>query len=484
MEVVLSAAAGDLVSRLLSFLMSKYWDVACSEEEKHVERLQQLLLRAHMVVKEADRRYITNSGMLLQLKMLSRAMYHGYHALDTVKCNWLIKEGSKEVTTADSFASYLGTPLKRFRANGGTSSHEAGNICDLQGALLKLEAVISNMTEFVILLSGCESMMFRKPYDTYLYVDNFMFGRQTEKQQVINFLLQHHHLGSPPVLPIIGGTLVGKRTLVKHVWNDEKVRSFYSSVLHFNGDNFRMIENESMAGRTLVVVTFVSDVDDGEWKSFYRAVTCKSTETKIIIVSRTESLARFGTMEPVHLSRLQDDEYSYLFKTLAFGSARAEDHPKMTLLAGEFSKVLCGSFMGAYPFAYRLRTDLSLQFWVNTLNLLKKALKKNMSMYGEHPYPLGEYYPVDLTDFVPYPSAPLHIMPPRTEAEVSQRKLPRIRLEDIIVNPSIRPRGDFDLMAWKSTIPPYTEFYNHVPYCAQQQPKKTLRRKRDATLSL
>lgn len=72
-----------------------------------MERLQQLPLRAHMVVEEADRRYITNSGMLLQLKMLSRAMYHGYHVLDTFKCNQLIKEGSNELTSTDSFAHIL-----------------------------------------------------------------------------------------------------------------------------------------------------------------------------------------------------------------------------------------------------------------------------------------------------------------------------------------------------------------------------------------
>uniref|UniRef100_A0A453DSJ3 Uncharacterized protein n=1 Tax=Aegilops tauschii subsp. strangulata TaxID=200361 RepID=A0A453DSJ3_AEGTS len=39
------------------------------QEEQHMERLQQLLLRAHTVVEEADGRYITNSGMLIQLKM-------------------------------------------------------------------------------------------------------------------------------------------------------------------------------------------------------------------------------------------------------------------------------------------------------------------------------------------------------------------------------------------------------------------------------
>jgi hypothetical protein len=314
-------------------------------------------------------------------------------------------------------------------------------------------------------------MMFRRPYDTYLYVDNFMFGRQSEKQQVINFLLQHNPLGSPPVLPIIGGSLVGKKTLVKHVCNDEKVRNYFSSVLHFNEDNFQRIDNEITLGRTLLVITFVSDVDDGQWKSFCQTVACVSIEIKVIIVSRMGSLARYGTTEPIHLSRLQDEEFMYLFKTLAFGSAQAQDHPKLTLLAGEFVKIMGGSFVAAYPFAYTLRRDLSLRLWLRTLNILKSVTKNNMSVYGEHlSHPYIPHYPIDLTAFLPPPAAPLHIMPPRTEAEVSQRKL--------------RPKGDFDLVTWKSPIPPYSEFCYHVPSCAQQKPIKTSRKKREATLCL
>ncbi|VAH71680.1 unnamed protein product [Triticum turgidum subsp. durum] len=480
MEVVLSAAAGDLVSRFFSFLIGRYSEVSCSKE-KHAERLQQLLLRAQTVVEEADGRYITNSGMLLQLKMLARAMYHGYHALDTFKCNQLVREGTtKEVMSSGSFASYLATPLKRFRANAGASNHQVDNNCDLQDALLNLETVISNITEFVILLGGCEPM-FRRPYDTYLYVDNCMFSRWTEKQQVINFLLQRNPCASPSVLPIIGGYLVGKKTLVAHVCNDEKVRSYFSSILHFNGDNFHMVETERCTGRALVVVKFVSEVNDEDWKSFYRAVTSISTESKVIIISRMESLTRYGTVKPIHLSRLPDEEYSYLFKALAFGSAHTEDHPKLTLLAGEFIKLLDGSFVAAYSLTNGLRTNLSLQFWLSMLKRYKNVTKINLSMFGEHPSDrFKKRCAVDFTNFLPSPAAPLHLMPPRTEA----RKLPKIRIGEIIENPSLRPKGDFVLVTWESQIPPYTEFSYHVPYCAQQQPKTTLRRKREAIISL
>lgn len=479
MEVVLSAAAGDLVSRFFSFFIGRYTEASCSEE-KHAERLQQLLLRVQTVIEEADGRYITNSGMLLQLKRLARAMYHGYHALDTFKCNQLIREGTKEVMSSGSFASYLVTPLKRFRANAGISNHQVDNNCDLQDALLNLETVLSNITEFVILLGGCEPM-FHRPYDTYLYVDNCMFGRWTEKQQVINFLLQRNPCASPSVLPIIGGYLVGKKTLVAHACNDEKVRSYFSSILHFNGDNFHMVETERCTGRALVIVKFVSEVNDEDWKSFYRVVTSISTESKVIIISRMESLTRYGTVKPIQLSRLPDEEYSYLFKALAFGSAHSEDHPKLTLLAGEFIKLLDGSFVAAYSLTNGLRTNLSLQFWLSMLKRYKNVTKNNLSMFGEHPSDrFKKRCAVDFTNFLPSPAAPLHLMPPRTEAG----KLPKIRIGEIIENPSLRPKGDFVLVTWESQIPPYTEFSYHVPYCAQQQPKTSLRRKRDATISL
>jgi len=83
MDLAISAVTGDLASRFISFLMNKYVDHLYSEQK--VERLQQLLLRVHTVVEEADGRHITNSCMLMQLKTLSAAMYQGYHVLDNIR---------------------------------------------------------------------------------------------------------------------------------------------------------------------------------------------------------------------------------------------------------------------------------------------------------------------------------------------------------------------------------------------------------------
>lgn len=172
MEVAISAVAGELVSRFISFLMNKYnssLSHAQSEEEgKVVERLQHLLMRAGTIVEEADARYITNSRMMMQLKILSEAMYAGYRVLDTLRYRTL-QEGTRfdEVSIDNSSCGslYLAIPSKRSRT---TTQKD-------DGAFKSLEIAVANMAEFVVLLGGCERMS-RRPYDVYLYTDNFMFG--------------------------------------------------------------------------------------------------------------------------------------------------------------------------------------------------------------------------------------------------------------------------------------------------------------------
>lgn len=178
-----------------------------------------------------------------------------------------------------------------------------------------------------MLLGGCERIS-RRPYDTYLYIDNFMFGRHVEEQQIIRFLLHHNTLGSPVVLPIIGGAGVGKKTLVAHVCDDERVRSHFSMILHLNGDHlFRMTDHERLSGRILVVIEFVSYIDEDDWTTFYHFVMNMDRGSKVMILGRSAGLEKFGTVKPISLKCLALEEFRYLFKTLAFGSANPTDYP-------------------------------------------------------------------------------------------------------------------------------------------------------------
>ncbi|KAI4962946.1 hypothetical protein ZWY2020_020613 [Hordeum vulgare] len=195
MEAAISVVTAELVSHFISFLKNKYQSSLnhAQSEEKMMERLQHLLMRVSMVVEEADGRYITNSGMLLQLKMLSEAMYKGYRVLDTLRYKTLQDSaGFENVSFNDSSSSslYLSIPFKRSR----TYSEKDDKAMRLESdcALESLETVVAHMAEFVVILGGCECMP-RRLYDVYLYTNNFMFGRDAEKQKLLTFLLEHNN---------------------------------------------------------------------------------------------------------------------------------------------------------------------------------------------------------------------------------------------------------------------------------------------------
>uniref|UniRef100_A0A8R7P8Z2 Disease resistance N-terminal domain-containing protein n=1 Tax=Triticum urartu TaxID=4572 RepID=A0A8R7P8Z2_TRIUA len=242
MEVVKSAVVGELVSRFISFLMNKYHSNNHAQSEKVVERLQRLLMRVSTVVEEADARYITNSAMQLQLKMLSEAMYGGYSALDTLRHR----------TIQDS----------------------AGfDEVDVNACL-----VDHTMCIFTLKIS-CSA----------------------DTQKLLSFFLQHNNPPgdhAPAVLPIIGGAAIGKKTLVAHVCSDERFRSRFSYILHLNGNSLLKIldHGRTMEGMILVVIEFAADVGDDDWKKLHSLLITMGRGIKIIIVSKLKRLARFGSL--------------------------------------------------------------------------------------------------------------------------------------------------------------------------------------------
>lgn len=467
MEPAISAVTGELVSRFVSFLTNKYHSSRAYSEEKQFEKLHQLLLRVRTVVEEADGRYITNSGMLAQLKMLADAMYQGYWTRDAFKYRSL-EETPMEAEVISS------ARLKRSRSvhDGSPRQSKARYLLELQGALERLENVVAHMTEFVVILGGCDRMV-RRPYDAYLYIENLMFGRHTEKQELSNFLLQHNHLATAPaVLPIIGAFGVGKKTLVAHVCNDERVRFRFSVILYLGEADFlRIAEDASpVSENTLVVVDFVSDVDEKDWTKFYSAVARMDRGNKVVILSRHKKSERFGTVKPLFLNVLSYEEFSYLFKTLAFGSANQLEYPRLVRIADEFARELQSewSLVTANLLADVIRRDLDDYFWLCILSRLRRVVERNFSMYGEHPKLLLERgHDIAVMDFVLHPVRPLPVICSSKNDAPMKKELSKVTFKELLVDSGVRPKVEFGQLTWESRLPPYTSFDHIVSSCVQ-----------------
>ena len=271
------------------------------------------------------------------------------------------------------------------------------------------------------------------------------------------------------ILPIIGGVAVGKKTLVAHVCGNERVRSRFSSILHLNGDNLLGIHDNGrdMFGIMLVVIEFASDVGEDDWKKFHSFLTRIGRGSKIIIVSKIKRIARFGTVKEISLSGLSHDELRYLFKALAFGSVEPTEHPRLVQIADDFATVIHNSLVSLVAtnmFTDVLRSNLNVQFWRCILDKAARMVKRNISIYGVNPtMRIEQGRQVDITDIALHP---LSLKFYSVNASI-KTELPSVTFGKLIKDPSVRPKGDFILMAWESRISPYKLFPSYVTSHAQ-----------------
>uniref|UniRef100_A0ACD5T857 Uncharacterized protein n=1 Tax=Avena sativa TaxID=4498 RepID=A0ACD5T857_AVESA len=482
MEALVSAVLGDLISRAISAVVKKCGEQTTAKEqtttEEDLQRLHQLLLRISTIIEEAEGRCITNRGMIRQVSMMREQMIRGHYLLDSFKCTQ--KTDDDEVSRRPSFAQSKFNPAKRFRRLSSNNRIESmvvmgrDNSKELKQAVLVLENMVSDMKEFAIFLLAYPRLR-RQPYGAYLYLDKYMFGRQMEREQAVSFLLQPEPNGNLGVLPIVGPGRIGKSTFVEHICDDERVRNHFSLIFLYSGNglkdetatNFRdrcVIKHQNIASgeeRCLVVIELVGDVDEGAWKRLLRSYERSMTPgSKIIITSRSEkTAASLGTAEALRLNYLSKEAYWYFFRMLLFGSTDPEEHPKLTPIAMEMAREMCGSFILAHDVAALLRENPSALFWCRVLRHLREQRLENIVLLGEYCLEGGRprYVwsmanarrgPGDIGFFL--------LRGDCQKGSAAHGEVPRIRVVDLLSGTwEAVPRGKFEVLCCRSLIPPY-----------------------------
>ncbi|XP_020148620.1 putative disease resistance RPP13-like protein 1 [Aegilops tauschii subsp. strangulata] len=497
MDILVSAIVGDLISRSASFVISKYFQQQPGID-RILRRLQSVLLRIDIIVEEAEARDITNQGMLRQLKMLRQGMYRGRYVLDALSFQASLdeKEGEEEMSHSSSALSKCSS-IKRLRfsrTRGGSSNREAllfgtnSNMREeLQRMVDTLEDNVAGMKEFLFFLQLYPRIL-RQPYGTYLLLDNCMFGRQTERERVLNFLMCPTQ--DLAVLPIVGPIRVGKSTLVENVCRDESVRDRFSMILFFpkgslkdegvinlreNNIKFRH-QNFASRNRFLIIIELAKDINEETWRRMKSSVTCMTPcgGSKIIITSRSDRILDLGTTEALRLDYISQEAYWHFFKSIAFGSINPGEHPKLATMAMEIALEQRQCFISAHVVAGLLQHNFNAQFWCAVLECVRASKQTNLLMFDHNPYlRLREDAPVYCWRLV---KSHRYFMLCNYHQSDSSENVPKINLRDILLGcGGTLPCGEFEALAWRSRIPPY---YNYTISCNMQAPELTVGRKK------
>ncbi|XP_006658229.1 putative disease resistance protein RGA3 [Oryza brachyantha] len=479
MENIFCAIVSDLASRSISFLINK-----CSEKRHQPaaeKRLQRLLLRARIIVEEADERLITKHAMLQQLSILRKEMYRGYYTLDRFRRHGHEEGSTKDHKVSDdSFAASSSfNPAKRIRfcRVSGQSSEEQL----LLQVLGCLGVTIEDSRELVMLLSSCPRLC-HQPYSMHLLLDIALFNRQTEMEHIMSFLLKDDTPGaeSPAVLPIVGPCKVGKSTLIEHACRHERVRNRFRQIVSFSEDDLQdasMVtlrdcgvikhQNHETGGaeRVLIVIELTRDIDESAWSRLYSASkSFVANGSKIIVASRSDKIARFGSNQTLRVKYFTQEAYWYLFKVRTFGSVDAEEHPELASIAMDVAMELNGCFMSASVWTALMKANFNAEFWSMALSSIREYKHTNFLVYGVHrDYPWQATEPAYVRRVNKNPSEYLVISyeyqtcSPARDAEVSE-----LNMQEFLFGSVVRQGKKFKVVAWRSHLPPH---YNYIFTC-------------------
>ncbi|CAL4899401.1 unnamed protein product [Urochloa decumbens] len=492
MAMFLSSIFSELTSRSISFLIDKCTrSTSPPAVEETLSNLQRFLLRVQVIVEEADERHISNQAMLRQLSQLRKEMYRGYHTLDTFRC----RGAHEENQVSPSFTPSIFSPVKRIRFSSDGSSSKHDQIRQVLGCL---EAAVRDMSELVVFLSGCPRRC-RQPYSMYLIVDHCMFGRQMEMARIMEFLLQEEvptH-GNPGVLPIIGRGKIGKSTLIEHACNDERVHDHFSLIMCFRQCGTRdertvealsdcdVIKHRSRATgeekRVLVIIEVVGDMDEDIWRKFYS--DCKhqvAGGSKIIVASRSDKIARLGTTQPLKVRHLTPEEYWYFLKVRTFGSTDTQDYPKVALIGMGLAHEMHMSFFGASVLIGLLKANFDARYRSMALARLKMCKRVNPLLYGEKWVDFWQgIEPINIRRVNKTSSEYLMIVYDYETGfvqDTAQNEGPQMSIRDVLFGSNnVRPRGRFEVVAWRSHIPPH---YSYVWGCEVRRPQRMASRRK------
>ncbi|RCV32115.1 hypothetical protein SETIT_6G232200v2 [Setaria italica] len=313
-------------------------------------KLERHLVYVQSLLADAEAKSETNHAVRTWMKELKAAAYQADDVLDDFQYEALRREALSGQSTASKVLSNF-TSKNRL-----VFRHKASR--DLKNVLEKIDELVTEMTKFG-LVALAEAPLQALPRQTHSALDESreIIGRKDDKDGVVELLLNQQDRRDVQVLPILGMGGVGKTTLAKMVYNNDKIQKHFElRMWHCVSENFEAIPlvrsvielaTNSTCGlpdtiellrgklqeaigrkRFLLILDDVWNEDQNKWEDDLRPLLCSSiggSGSTIVVTSRSRQVASImGTLPPHELVCLSEDDSWKLFSNKAFSKGVQE----------------------------------------------------------------------------------------------------------------------------------------------------------------
>ncbi|KAK6776763.1 hypothetical protein RDI58_027764 [Solanum bulbocastanum] len=225
-----------------------------------------------------------------------------------------------------------------------------------------------------------------------------IFGRQREVEDLIDRLLSEDASGKNlTVVPIVGMGGLGKTTLAKAVYNDERVKNhfglkawycvsegydalritkgllqeidkFDSKDVYNNLNKLLVKLKESLKGeKFLIVLDDVWNDNYNEWDELRNVFVQGDIGSKIIVTTRKGSVALMMGNEQISMNNLSTEASWSLFKTHAFENMDPMRHPELEEVGKQIAAKCKGLPLALKTLAGMLRSKSEVEEWKRIL---------------------------------------------------------------------------------------------------------------------
>ena len=244
---------------------------------------------------------------------------------------------------------------------------------------------------------GSGSKVSQKLPSTSLVAESVIYGRDADKEMIINWLTSETDIrNQPSICSIVGMGGLGKTTLTQHVYNDPKIdcakfdsKAWVCVSDHFNvlnvtktileaitrqkddSENLEVVHNklkEKLSGKKfLLVLDDVWNQRRDEWEAVQTPLSYGAPGSRILVTTRDEKVASNMQSKVHRLKQLQEDECWKVFEKHASKDDNVELKDELKEIGRRIVKKCKGLPLALKTIGCLLCTKLSISDWQSIL---------------------------------------------------------------------------------------------------------------------
>jgi hypothetical protein len=355
-----------------------------------LEKLKIALLSVHKLREDAEDKQLTDLSVRDWLYKLKDVVYNAEDVLDEIATEALQRKLEVDFQTA---TSKVRNSISTFLSNFVKETEP--KIVEL---LDKLE-FLAKQKDVLGLKEGVGGESSKRLPTTSLVEETDIFGRDDDKEKIISLLISDDAIDNKNlcVIPIVGMGGIGKTTLAKLIYKDQRVKEHFDlqawvcvsdefdvlkvtktileeigSSTNVDSNNLNLLQvrlQDKLKGmKFLLVLDDVWNEKDSDWEVLSSPFKAGAQGSAIIVTTRNDSVASIMHFVPTdHLKPLKEEDCWSLFAKHAFHDGNFGAHLELEAIGRQIVKKCEGLPLAVKAIGSLLRSKLGIDEWEKIL---------------------------------------------------------------------------------------------------------------------